>query len=186
MQQQMSVETMQRSMVVIIAALLIGMVVFAVVALFVPVNMAAGSGQPTAPAPQPPGTVPANAATVDMAKILLPISIVMSVASIVAYLVMGVLERKQATEAWAAREGDEDGRARIVQIFLQFTIQRAAVVEGSGLLAAVGLLLTKELLFLGPIGLAAVLLVTLLPVRSRFEKLLQRASGTSIFPDGVA
>ena len=58
------------------------------------------------------------------------------------------------------------------------TITRAAFAEGAGLLGAMIVFLTGNLLGLVGVAISAVLLVLLLPARSRFDRLYREATET--------
>jgi hypothetical protein len=72
---------------------------------------------------------------------------------------------------------DPQERERLATMGLVTTsILRAAFAEGAGLFGAVLVLLTGTLYTLGAVAIAVVLIVLLLPVRSRLEALLAEAA----------
>ncbi|MCW5753750.1 MAG: hypothetical protein KIT24_03460 [Phycisphaeraceae bacterium] len=178
---EISPENMYKTLPLMLIALLMGMVMFAVVGLFV-------SGAITSTPVQPPSTPtpatppPSPAFSADTERLLLMLAGALMLSAMAGYAVLGAVGARKAAAQWAARTNDGDGRTSLAQLFVQFTFLRAAIAEGAGMFACVGLLLTGNLLFLSAVGVAALLLATLLPVRRRFDQLVERVSQAPVFP----
>lgn len=151
---------------ILLAALLLGMTSFAVIAA----AMGPGTALPAATG----GGAPAGP---DVSVHLMAMG-GLGAASAMVYAVFGQLARAQAKRAYESVGGDpERGRNAVAQVLMTTTIVRAGMCEGVGLLGAVIVLISGNMLGLAGVGYAAVMIGALLPVRSRFESMLRQASG---------
>lgn len=157
-----------RTLPFIVAALIAGLAAFSVI-----VALIAPGGAPASPAPAAP--VPAGGGA-PLNDILLIAVAALLLAGIVGYLVLGATAATRARRAWQDRADEEQGREAVGSVLLTTTIARAALVEGPGLFGCVYAMLTGN-----PAGVVAAciaigLLSALLPVRSRYRRLLEHAT----------
>jgi hypothetical protein len=95
--------------------------------------------------------------------------------SILAFWGLGRFAVSNLRKSWTGADAAERERKATVGL-VTTSILRAGFAEGAGLFAAVVVLLTGSLYPLGSVVIAAVLLVMLLPVRSRLEGLMAEAA----------
>lgn len=142
-----------RVMSILVLALLMGVASFAVVVWFMPQR------SPTAPDP----------------RFLLYALTGIGAIAIIAYVVLPLLAVGQAKRRWAARSSDEDGALGIAAILQINTLMRAALIEGAALFGCVIRLITADSMGMVAPIVGVILLATLLPVRSRFDRLARAA-----------
>jgi hypothetical protein len=155
---------------VLVGALLMGVLLFGVVATFLGPGAAQGGGSGGGPAPS--GATGAISADV----LLLALGVV-TLTGITGYFVVGSVAVTQARRAWEQRKDDEQGRLAIAQTLLVTTILRGALVESFGLFGGVLLMLQGNMLAWAPIGACIVLLASLMPAGSRLARLEEAATG---------
>lgn len=166
--------TQLKSLQVIVFALMGGMLAFTGLATYMALTKGAlmVPHQPGVPA----GAGNAGAApTGDPTLILYVVSGVMSAVSIVAFVALGRFAASDVKKRLARVPAEGKERAAIPAL-MTTTIIRAAFAEGAGLLGAVMVLLTGTLYTLGAVVIAAILLLMLMPVRSRMESMLAEAA----------
>lgn len=152
---------------IIILGMLMGLISFAGLGAFMRTQ-----NQPA------PGGSPSNAAgPIDDQILLLGMGVMLLVA-VPAQFVLAKLAVGRAKEAAAEVKTERDKRDAIAPVFMVMTIMRAAFAEGAGLLGAVIVFLTGNLLGLVGVAIAAVLLAMLLPARSRLDRLYREAVET--------
>lgn len=138
---------------ILVLALLLGVASFAVVVWFMPQK------SPTAPDP----------------RFLLYALTGIGTIAIIAYVVLPLLAVGQAKRRWAGRSSDDDGALGIAAILQINTLMRAALIEGAALFGCVIRLITADTTSMVAPIVGAILLATLLPARSRFERLASLA-----------
>lgn len=155
---------------VLVGALLMGVLLFSLFAIFLGPGVAQGGGSGSGPAPSgaPGATSP---------DVLLLALGVITLSGITGYFVVGSVAVTQARRAWERRRDDEQGRLAIAQTLFMTTILRAALVESFGLFGSVLLLLQGAMLAWAPIGACIVLLASLMPAGSRLARLEEAATG---------
>jgi hypothetical protein len=125
-----------------------------------------------------PGGPPTNAtAPVDDQYLLLGMGGMLLIA-VPAQFILAKLAVGRAKAAAEEFKTEQDKRGAIAAVFMVTTVTRAAFAEGAGLLGAMIVFLTGNLLGLVGVAISAVLLVLLLPARSRFDRLCRDATET--------
>lgn len=147
-----------RSLQVILGALMLGMLALSAIAIVL--SKGAGYTPPLAPDSK------------DAQVLLLVMGVLAVGASAVSTFLAG-LSVKQARQVYAT----EDGRTAVARVLVTNSIARAAVCEACGMLGGVIVLLSTNLLGLAGVAFGVLMVGALLPVRSRFESLLDRAGG---------
>lgn len=163
MQEQMSHAERRalRPLQMIVAALIVGVITFTIVALAVG-GMQSGPGQ--APAP-------AQAGSLSMANTLRLVCAALIAGTLMVFPIVrrgqiGVLSRQTSG-------GDADDRARLMQAFTATTIIGGALAEGPALFGAVILLLTGELQDLILIAVPLLVLLFRFPTAGRWESFVR-------------
>ena len=170
---QQHAEQVIRTVPILIFALLMGLISFAGLGLFQGLrgpNASPGSGAPPAPAGTLPGGISAE-----------PMLIVMGVLVVFAafaQVLFGKLAVSRARSAVASLKTEQEKRDAIAPTFMIMTIMRAAVAEGAGLLGAMIVFSTGDVLGLIGVAFSVAFLAILLPARSRFESLYRAATET--------
>lgn len=142
-----------RAMTAIVFALMMGVASFAAISWFIP--------------QKPP--------TVSDPSILLLVLVGLGTLALIAFFMLPLLAVHQAKRCWANRSSDDDVARALVCILSINTIMRAAFVEGTGLFGAmIQMISGGSIALIAPIT-AVILLATLLPARSRFERLARLA-----------
>lgn len=159
--------TQLKSLQVIVVALMGGMLAFTGLATYMALTRGAAMVPQQGATPPPGGAVSRS----DPTMMLYVVSGAVSAMSIVAFIVVGRLAVADVRKKAAGLSGDARERTA-VQGMMVSTIIRAAFAEGAGLLGAVVVLLTGTLYTLGAVVVATVLLMMLMPVRSRMESML--------------
>ncbi len=101
----------------------------------------------------------------------------MSVGCFGAFGAFSKVAQGQAKAKWDTREDDASGRAAVVQVLFVSTIIRAAFAESPGIFAGTIILIGGGLYPLAVAAVSVLLLVSLLPVRSRLMRLEEAATG---------
>lgn len=158
-----------RVLPVLVAALTIGVVLFAGVSVFLSLTGSGGTGGAWAPGAGGQETGVPNVLWMALAGV--------TIAGIVGYFVVGAAARGRARRVWETREDDERGHAALVQLLTVTTIVRGAIAEGFGLFAGVLILMHGELWPLAVTGVSVLLMAALLPVRPRFRAMQEAATG---------
>ncbi|MCL4742813.1 MAG: hypothetical protein KJZ54_11505 [Phycisphaerales bacterium] len=163
-----------RALPFIVAALIAGLTVFAVVVMMVaPGGPLSGTPAPTAPQPSAPPVAGGGAPLGDILLIAVAATLL---GGMMGYLVLGVTAASRARRAWQDRSDDEQGREAVGSILLTTTMVRAALVEGPGLFGCVHTMLTGSPAGVVAAAVAIGFLSALLPVRSRYGRLLEHAT----------
>ncbi|MGE3107144.1 MAG: hypothetical protein AB7G11_08635 [Phycisphaerales bacterium] len=153
---------------VFVLALIGGMLMFAVVTLY----LRAGSPPPAAP-PAPSATPSPPASSV----LLLALG-AMSLLTLPLYFLLPALQARQHALTWRRSDSDADRDDFVMRAMMTQTVLRAALVEGVGLFGIVIFLLEGHWLALAAPAVVAVLLVALLPTRASKEQFLRRLQQT--------
>ena len=161
-----------RLLPILLGQLLIGMIAFAVVAVFLgPAGQGGGSGGGSGGG-GPVGSGPW--ATVDIMGIAL---LATGVGCLAAFVAFGAVAKAQARRAWERREDDEAGRDAIARVLVTTSILRGALAEGRGRVAATSVYLQGGGGAGGGGGVSAVLILSLMASRSRLARLEEAATG---------
>lgn len=168
-----------RALPFIVAALIAGLAVFAVVVMMIaPGGPLSGTPAPTSPPPAAPPVV-GGASLNDILLIAVAATLL---GGMMGYSVFGVTAASRARRAWQDRSDDEQGREAIGSILLTTTMVRAALVEGPGLFGCVHTMLTGSPAGVVAAAVAIGFLSALLPVRSRYRRLLEHATAGAPTP----
>lgn len=160
-----------KTLPVILMALMMGIATFAIVSVFVgPANGASAANGGAA--------VQTKSGTPVDTNILLAAMGGLAVVATLVYLTMGKIAVSMARSAAGKASGEDDRRNAVAGALMTTSIVRAAVCEGVALLGCVIVLLTGNLLGFAGAAFGLVMIASLLPVRSRFER-LQRESAWS-------
>lgn len=138
---------------ILVLALMMGVASFAAVVWFLPQK------SPTAPDP----------------RFLLYALTAIGTIAIIAYVLLPLLAVGQAKRRWAGRSSDQDGALAIAGILQINTLMRAALIEGASLFGCVIRLITADTTGMVAPIVGVILLATLLPARSRFDRLARAA-----------
>lgn len=149
--------TVLKTVPVLLASLMTGMLLFAAIAGFLS----------TQNAPK----APANLNTLFIA------AGGVSVLAMLGYLYFGNATASAAKRAAEHKQTEDQKRDAAAAILMQHTIIRAALWEGVGLFGAVITLISGNLLGLVFTAVAVVMVATLLPVRSRLDDLMRVVTG---------
>ena len=162
-------EEQLRVLPILVGALTMGVVVFAGVSVFLALTSSGGSGGAGSPGAPGQTTGIPDVMGIALASV--------TIAGIVGYFVVGAAARGRARRVWEERTDDERGHAALVQLLMVTTIIRAALAEGFGLFAGVLILLYGEVLPLAVMAVSVMMLVAMVPARSRFRTLEEAATG---------
>lgn len=171
--QPQSADQSLRTLPIVVIAMMMGLIMFAGVAVLL--NTQQQSPLPALGAPPPPPGV--SHAPLDDKPLLIAMAGI-GIVAVVGQLALAKVAASQAKAKATAATSDQAKRDAIAPIFMITSIARAALAEGVGLLGAVIVLLTGNLLGLAGVGVAVVLMAFLLPARSRFDNLLRDATQT--------
>lgn len=174
--QQMDSGQQLKSLPVILIALIGGLVSFAGLATYMAMTRGALMvPQHAGSAGSAAGGSGSGGGASDPTMILYVVSGLLTATSIAGFWGIGWFAVSSLRKNGAGRDPQE--RERLATMGLVTTsILRAAFAEGAGLFGAVLVLLTGTLYTLGAVAIAVVLIVLLLPVRSRLEALLAEAA----------
>ena len=183
-----SSEQQLRTLSLLVGSLLLGMVSFVVMAVVMGpsgAGMIGGGGGSGTGGGASGGSGPGS----QQLTILFWVAVgVMSVGCFGAFGAFGKVAQGQAKAKWDAREDDASGRAAVVQVLFVSTIIRAAFAESPGIFAGTIILIGGGLSPLAVAAVSVLLLVSLLPVRSRLMRLEEAATGmrwVGVRGDGV-
>ncbi len=161
-EQQPSADHVLRTLPILMIGLMSGVVMFAGMGVFVSTSKPAG------------GATPLISVSPD---VLLMVMGVLVLLGALAFFVVGKLAAGMARKAVDGIDDEEERRGTVAKVLMTTSIMRAGACEVSGLVGAFIVYSTGNLLGLVGVGFAVLFIATLVPARSRFDRLHRDATG---------